>query len=84
MANVANGNDGPRKPQAGLPLPKSSRGIKGYFQEVRREIKKVNWPTVPETHRLTGVVLGVCALLVAILTALGAVFGFVVDHLTHL
>ncbi len=65
-------------------MPKSNRGLKGYFQEVRREVKKVNWPTVPETHRLTGVVLGVCALLVAILTALGAVFGFVVDFLTHL
>lgn len=84
MAKVAMSNEEPRKPQGGLPVPRSSRGLKGYFQEVRREIKKVNWPTIPETHRLTGVVLGVCALLVAILTGLGAVFGFVVDFLTHL
>lgn len=84
MANVATGNDGPRKPQGGIPVPRSNRGIKGYFQEVRREIKKVNWPTVPETHRLTGVVLGVCALLVAVLTGLGEIFKFVVDFLTHL
>ena len=84
MANVATGNDGPRKPSGGLPMPKSNRGLKGYFQEVRREIKKVNWPTVPETHRLTGVVLGVCALLVVILTSLGTFFDFVVTFLTHL
>ena len=84
MANVATGNEGPRKPQSGLPMPKSNRGLKGYFQEVRREVKKVNWPTIPETHRLTGVVLGVCALLVVILTSLGYVFEHVVDFLTHL
>ena len=65
-------------------MPKSNRGLKGYFQEVRREIKKVNWPTIPETHRLTGVVLGVCALLVALLTTLSELFGFVVTFLTHL
>ena len=84
MANVATGNDGPRKPSGGIPVPRSPRGPKGYFQEVRREIKKVNWPTVPETHRLTGVVLGVCAILVAVLTALGEIFAFVVNFLTHL
>lgn len=80
MANDATGN----APQGGIPLPRSSRGSKGYLAEVKREIKKVNWPTVPETHRLTGVVLAVCALLVAILTTLGTIFDFVVSFLTHL
>lgn len=85
MANVANGNEEPRKPQGGgIAIPRSKRGPKGFFQEVKREIKKVSWPTIPETHRLTGVVLGVCFLLVAILTGLGEIFGFVVDFLTHL
>ena len=84
MAKVAMSNEEPKKPQGGLPVPRSSRGVKGYFQEVRREIKKVNWPTIPETHRLTGVVLGVCALLVGILTGLGFIFGRVVDVLTNL
>lgn len=84
MANVATGNEEPRKPGGSIAVPKSKRGIKGYFAEVKREIKKVSWPTVPETHRLTGVVLGVCALLVAILTGLGAIFANVVDFLTHL
>ncbi len=86
MANVATGNEEPRKPQGGggLAVPRSKRGIKGFFAEVKREGKKVSWPTVPETHRLTGVVLGVCALLVVTLTTLGYVFQFVVDFLTHL
>lgn len=84
MANVASGNDGPRKSGGSIPVPRSSRGIKGYFQEVRREIKRVTWPTRAETTRLTGVVLGVCALLIAILTGLSTVFGFIVDSLTHL
>ena len=84
MANVATGNEEPKKPTGSIAVPKSKRGMKGYIAEVKREIKKVSWPTVPETHRLTGVVLGVCAMLVAILTGLGAVFGFVIDFLTHL
>lgn len=77
-------NEEPKKPQTGIAVPRSKRGVKGFFTEVKREIKKVTWPTIPETHRLTGVVLGVCALLVAVLTGLGAVFGFVIDFLTHL
>lgn len=84
MANVAMSNEEPKKPQGGLPVPRSGRGVKGYIQEVRREIKKVNWPTVPETYRLTGVVIGVCALLIGILTGLGFIFGRVVDILTNL
>lgn len=84
MAKDAPDNQEPRKPSGSIAVPKSKRGMKGYFAEVKREIKKVSWPTVPETHRLTGVVLGVCAMLVATLTGLGAVFGFVVDFLTHL
>lgn len=84
MANVANGMDEPRKPQGSLPVPKSKRGLKGYFSEVRREMKKVNWPSRPETMRLTGVVLGVCLLLVVVLTGLGYIFGFVIDFLTNL
>jgi preprotein translocase SecE subunit len=50
------------------PLPKSGRGgIRGYFGEVARELRKVQWPTPKETTRLTGVVLAVCGIcLVAI------------------
>jgi preprotein translocase SecE subunit len=30
-------------------------------------MKKVTWPPVPETHRLTGVVLAVCTMLILLL-----------------
>lgn len=84
MAKVATGNEEPRKPGGSIAVPRSKRGVKGYFAEVKREIKRVSWPTIPETHRLTGVVLGVCALLVVVLTGLGFVFDKIVDVLTHL
>jgi preprotein translocase subunit SecE len=70
------------KPRGGVPVPKSKRGAKGFFNEVVREMKKVSWPTRPETNRLTTVVLAVCVLLVAFLSAIGFVFGFVIDFIT--
>lgn len=73
---------GTGRPRGGVPVPSSKRGLKGFMNEVRREMKKVSWPTKPETNRLTGVVLAVCLLLVAFLTAIGAVFGFVIDFIT--
>ena len=70
-------------PEGGsLPLPKSKRGLKGFYNEVMREMKKVNWPTKAETNRLTGVVLAVTLLCVLILTVLGYLFGTIVDLLT--
>ena len=50
----------PSKSQPGM--PGSKRGLKGYFAEVRREVKKVHWPTPQETNRLTGIVLVVCGI----------------------
>lgn len=66
-----------------IALPKSKRGTKGFFAEVKREIKKVNWPTKEETTRLTGVVLTVCALVVLILMALNMFFNFSVSVLEN-
>lgn len=61
-------------PTAGaLPTPKMKRGIKGFFAEVSRELKKVTWPPYKEVNRLTGVVLGVCALVVLTLTVMSLV-----------
>ena len=65
-----------------IPIPKSKRGISGFFGDVRRELTKVSWPTVPETNRLTGVVLAVCLLLAVVLGVLGAVIGLVINFLT--
>lgn len=75
MANVsASGGEGRRTGQAGLPLPSTKKGLKGFFKDVSLERKKVSWPTRPETMRLTGVVLGVCGLLVVVLTVLSTLF----------
>lgn len=54
-------------PVPSLPRPRSKRGVKGFFAEVGREMKKVHWPKPKETNRLTGVVLTVCTLLTLIL-----------------
>lgn len=54
-----------------LPLPDSKgRGIQGFYRDITREMKHVNWPTRQEALRLTGVVLGICGLLAFVLTAL--------------
>ena len=65
-----------------LPIPKSRRGIKGFYHEVIREMKKVTWPTKSETNRLTGVVMAVTILSVAVLTGLGIVFNTLINMLT--
>lgn len=70
----------PSRPQPGLPV--SKRGLKGYFAEVKREIKKVNWPTPHETNRLTGIVLVVCAIIVLVLFGLSQVADTLVSLLT--
>lgn len=67
----------------GLPIPKSRRGIKGFYSEVIREMKKVNWPTKKETNRLTGVVMAVTIICVLILLGFGIVFGTLVDLITR-
>ena len=63
-------------------MPKSRRGLKGFFSEVKREMKKVSWPTKKETNRLTGVVLVVCGICMAILWALSFGFGAIVNMIT--
>lgn len=84
MFTVATGSDEPQKPKTSgsLPTPKMRRGLKSFLADVGREMKKVNWPTKGETNRLTGVVLVVCAALVAILTGLGWFFGLFIDFVT--
>ena len=86
MFTVASGSDEPSKtprPAGGsIPTPKARRGPKTFLAETLREMKKVNWPTKSETNRLTGVVLAVCLLLTVVLSALGYLFGIVIDFLT--
>jgi preprotein translocase subunit SecE len=64
-------------------MPKSRRGLKGFYNEVVREMKKVSWPTRAETNRLTFVVLVVCAGLVVIFISLSFLFDNLVMILTR-
>lgn len=79
MSNPTSGSTGA---EGSLPLPKSRRGLKGFYHEVVREMKKVNWPTKLETNRLTGVVLAVTIMCVVILTALGFIFSSFINLIT--
>ncbi len=82
MSNVVtSGGDEPRRSGA-LPIPKSKRGLKGFFLEVGREMRKVSWPSRAETNRLTGVVLAVCGIVVVILSAMSYFFETIVNLIT--
>lgn len=70
---------GSGRPSGGVPVPRSKRGFKGFMAEVQRELKKVTWPTKPETNRLTWIVIAVCLMLVVFLTALSYSFGFIIN-----
>ncbi len=83
LTSMSNTNqDEPSKGRGSLPIPKSKRGMKGFFSEVQREMKKVSWPTRAETNRLTFVVLSVCAGLVVLFTSMSFLFDNVVNLLT--
>jgi len=32
--------------------------LKNFFQEAQQEFKRINWPTFPETRKLTLIVVG--------------------------
>ena len=64
------------------PMPKARRGLRQYFVDVGREMKKVTWPPHSETNRLTGVVLAICALLILVLTLFHLFFNTIVHILT--
>jgi preprotein translocase SecE subunit len=72
MANESSGK---------VALPSSRRGVKGFFSETARELRKVNWPSPREATRLTGIVLTVCVAQAAILLGLQFFFGAVIDIL---
>jgi preprotein translocase SecE subunit len=80
MATATTGSSGGEG--GNLPIPKSRRGIKGFINEVVRELKKVNWPTKAETNRLTGVVMAVTFMSVLILTAMGFLFEVIINFIT--
>lgn len=68
--------------QSKLPLPNVKRGAKPFIAGVKRELKKVSWPTYAETNRLFGVVVSVCVLLIVVMGVLGFFFETAVHILT--
>jgi preprotein translocase subunit SecE len=83
LTSMSNTNQNePAKGRGSIPVPKPKRGLKTFFNEVGREMKKVSWPTRAETNRLTAVVLVVCAGLVVVFTLLSVVFDTLVTLLT--
>ena len=70
--------DGP----SGIATPKFNRGVRGFFAEVGREMRKVNWPPRTETTRLTGIVLAVCGMVVLLMMAFNEVCNWLVTGLT--
>ena len=50
-----------------------SRGFKAFIEGVIREMRRVVWPTLPDTARLTAMVLIVCVVFVVYLWAAGIV-----------
>jgi preprotein translocase SecE subunit len=61
--------------QGSIAVPKIKKeGLKGFYRNVVREMKHVNWPTMYEANRLTGVVLAVCIIAASILFVLSILF----------
>jgi len=70
--NKKQGTTAPTPGSIAMPNVKK-RGLKGFFRDVQREMKLVQWATPREGFRLTTVVLAVCAIVTAILTLLSYV-----------
>ena len=54
--------------------------IKNFFQEVRTEMKKVNWPTKDETFKYTLVVIVATAIVALYLGALDAILFGILEN----
>ena len=64
-------------------MPKAKRGVKSFFEGVKREMRKVTWPTYKETNRLFGVVVTVCAMLTVVMAVLGVFFDTIIGFITR-
>ena len=61
------------KVASSVATPDTKRGLGAFFADVQREMKKITWPTPPETTRLTSTVIGVCFLVAGVLFAFSLV-----------
>ncbi len=61
--------------------PKQPNAISKWWRETIGELRKVSWPTIPETRRLTIIVLIVMFVMSAVLGALDFLFSKVISLL---
>lgn len=54
--------------------------LKLFLQESREEFKRINWPTFPETRRLTLVVIGFSLGIAIFLGVLDGAFTFLLER----
>ncbi|MDP2696443.1 MAG: preprotein translocase subunit SecE [bacterium] len=52
-----------------------------FIQESRQELKRVNWPTWPETKRLTIIVIAISLGVAALLGVFDALFLFILGRI---
>lgn len=75
------GQDRPKAPTS-IATPKFKRGLKGFFTDTSREMKKVNWPSKKETNRLSFVVLSLVVVVATLLSVMGWVSDTFIQLLT--
>jgi len=67
------------RPAAKTPVPKEQRTTaRVFFKEVRSELRKVAWPTRPETLNYSGVVALTLAFVTGLIFVLDFIFGDIV------
>ena len=54
--------------------------IYSFLQESKQELKRVNWPTMPETIRMTSVVIGLSLGVAAFLGVLDFIFSAILQR----
>ena len=63
---------------------KRKKGVKGFFNEVKAELKKVTWPTKSQLVNNTLVILVFIAVITAILAVLDVAFVKLFEFVTKL
>lgn len=54
--------------------------IASFLQESKQELKRVNWPTMPETIRMTSIVIGISLGISAFLGILDFIFSAILQR----
>ena len=63
---------------------KKKKGAKGFFKEVKAELKKVTWPTKSQLINNTLVILVFIAVITAVLAVLDVAFAKLFEFVTKL